>query len=622
MIYQNFSGKNAAECQVNRFALKQAFLARFWDSAEGHYGRRHENPVRMVPDFLLDIFLFYVTMLIQMILTDSGRCLISSELTYLFYFREGGRMRPEEIFLGDKYVLKRQIGQGGMGKVYLAADRKLHKKWAVKEICCADRSVEAELMVLKKADHRNLPRIVDILQKGNKTYIVMDYIEGESLKDRIVRTGGLSVPETVRCGRELADVLDYLHHLNPPVIYRDMKPSNIILRKDGSAVLVDFGTAKAYDGICDDTVSLGTRDYASPEQFEGRSDVRSDIYALGRTLTECMAKPARGGRPSGLLRILRRCTKQNPAKRYQTARMMLKALEKLERRKEGRVGKLAAGAASVFFAAAILAGSRGRDVQETGRGPDLPAEQILADRAQTQSLRYEEQIGEILSQADISWDEVSSVLTQFSEYTKNLTDEKERLKNAVFMAEIYLSYGNHSEESLKKAAVLLRREESVWNRKEDGSRMDDKEECLLMLSAIFRMLGKQEEENREVYYRKSIDYAREYLEVEGVREERMLYGRKVADVAAMLEEIGDMREARKYYLQWEQDYPCENMEIYLSHMDNLFASGAGKEELEQLINEARKVEGMEGNEQFERMEKRFEVLYGGSLHHDDNIIYE
>lgn len=528
-------------------------------------------------------------------------------------------MKPEECFLGDKYVLKRQIGQGGMGRVYLAVDRKLRKKWAVKEICCAGKAVEAELLVLRKADHRNLPRIVDILQKGNRTYIVMDYIEGESLKDRVERTGGLTVSEVIRCGRELADVLDYLHHLNPPVIYRDMKPSNIILRRDGSAALVDFGTAKPYRENADDTVSLGTADYASPEQFEGRSDVRSDIYALGRTLMECMPKTARGSKTSGLLRILKRCTQPNPIRRYQTARALYKALERLEKRRErSRIKFLAAGFLSFFLLASILAAGRGG--KEGNPVPEEPfAEKSLqALEEEPDSSSFKEQIGEILSRKDISWKDLSSFLTQFSEYNQTLTIEKERAENAIFMAEIFLSYENHLDGALKKAAVLLRREEAVWNRKENEVDMGDREECLLMLSAIFRMLGKREAQNREVYYRKSIDYAEEYLGVDGAREEKTLYGRKVADMASMLEEIGSMQEARKYYLQWERDYPGESMEIYLSHLENLMASGADKMELEQLMEEAKTVEGMEENEQFERMEKKFEAVYGNHVYDDNN----
>lgn len=523
-------------------------------------------------------------------------------------------MKPEERFLGDKYVLKRQIGQGGMGKVYLAVDRKLHKKWAVKEICCARKTVEAELLVLQKADHRNLPRIVDILQKAGRTYIVMDYIEGESLKDRVDRTGGLTVPEAIRCGKELADVLDYLHHLDPPVIYRDMKPSNIILRNDKSVVLVDFGTAKLYEGNGDDTVSLGTRDYAPPEQFEGRSDIRSDIYALGRTLLECTVKTAKGRKASGLFRIWKRCTQENPAKRYQTAHALLKALEKLEKRREGRPERcLAAGFFTVCLLTVILSGGKntGKGSSAVSAGTNASGREAFG--GQKDGAQYKEQIRDILSQKNISWGDLSSCLSQFREYNQNLADENERTENAVFMAELYLTYEDHLEGALKEAAVLLRREETVWS----GKNMDDKEECLLMLSAIFRMLGKREEENREVYYRKSIDYAEEYLNAGKVREEKTLYGRKVADMASMMEEIGRMQEARKYYLQWERDYPGEGMEIYLSHIENLMNSGAERAELEQLIKEAKTVEGMEENEHFERMEKKFEAVYG-YRGHDNN----
>lgn len=536
-------------------------------------------------------------------------------------------MRPEEHFLGEKYILKHKIGQGGMGKVYLAIDRKLHKKWAVKEIDDTGKAVEAELMVLKKADHRNLPRIVDVLRKGNKIYIVMDYIEGESLKDRIARTGGLTLNEAIRCGHELADVLHYLHHFEPPIIYRDMKPSNIILRRDGSVVLVDFGTAKPYDGNCEDTTSLGTRDFASPEQFEGRSDIRSDIYALGRTLAECMPEKdsgvrIRSGRETSFLKILKRCTKKNPAKRYQTAFALRKDLEKLRRRKEGgsKTGILA-GLAILFVMAAINSGNdRQKREQKLEKRQDGMLEEETFETKEI-GFDYREQIEEILSQENISWEILSSILAQFSEDNQKLTDRKKRIQNAVFIAQIYVSYENHLEEALKKAAVVLRQEEAVWNREEDATYMEDRQESLLMLSTIFRMLGKREIQNRELYYRTSIDYTQEFLNMDHVREEKALYGRKVADMASMLEEIGDLEEARRYYMKWERDYPGESAEIYLSHMRNLMDSGAERDEMERLMKEAKTVEGMAENEQFKRMEKKFEAVYDSDRRSDTSYMY-
>ena len=140
--------------------------------------------------------------------------------------------------------------------------------------------------------------------------------------------------------------------------------------------------------------------------------------------------------------------------------------------------------------------------------------------------------------------------------------------------------------------------------------MEEKEECLLMLSTIFRLLGKKEPENKEAYYRKSVDYTEELFETSGVKEKNALYGQKIADTASMLEEIGEMEEARKYYLKWEKEFPGQNRDIYLRHLSNLFLTQASKEELEQLFHEAKKIEGMEDDERFRKMEKRFQMDYG------------
>lgn len=527
---------------------------------------------------------------------------------------EDARTKPEDSFLGEKYVLKRQIGQGGMGRVYLAIDRKLHKKWAVKELCHFKKSVEAELMVLKQADHRNLPRIVDVLHKGGKTYLVMDYIEGEPLNERLKRTGGLSVDEIIRCGQELSDVLCYLHQLEPPIIYRDMKPSNIILRKDGSAVLIDFGTAKLFAGGRQDTTALGTKEYAPPEQFLGKSDERSDIYALGVTLSECMPKDTRGFFGRRLRKILRKCTQNNPSGRYQTAEALKKDFDRLANRRESREGVFFPMGIALFVIAVTLFAGRAF-VPKTSVQKEMPqlAGEPEEKSPQTEGdvlLQQKEQIQEMLKMENVSWEDLSTALAQLDEQNKVLSDQEERMENAVFLAGVYLSYENHLEGALKNAAVILRREEAAFYQEESRNNMEQKEECLLMLSTIFRLLGKKEPENKEAYYRKSVDYTEELFETSGVKEKNALYGQKIADTASMLEEIGEMEEARKYYLKWEKEFPGQNRDIYLRHLSNLFLTQASKEELEQLFHEAKKIEGMEDDERFRKMEKRFQMDYG------------
>ena len=209
--------------------------------------------------------------------------------------------------LDEKYRIVREIGQGGMAVVYLAVDLRLNKNWAVKEIrrngSSEDRiylkSLMTEAEVIKNFDHPVLPRIVDIINANNAAYIVMDYIEGMAL-NVLLKQEGPQCPElVVKWTKSLLEALIYLHGMNPPVIYGDMKPSNIILKPDGNVKLIDFGTAAfGRDGYVSGIVRdedkqseyrLGTYGYASPEQLGLYKDCdyvdeRSDIYSLGATM--------------------------------------------------------------------------------------------------------------------------------------------------------------------------------------------------------------------------------------------------------------------------------------------------------------------------------------------------
>lgn len=198
--------------------------------------------------------------------------------------------------IDEKYEILKLIGQGGMSKVYLAMDKRLNKQWAVKEIQKRARnkhnevviqSAIAEANMIKNLDHPSLPRIVDIIDSGNVIYVIMDYIEGEPLSQIIEEYGAQPQEIVIEWAKQLCEVLDYLHTCNPPIIYRDMKPANVMLKSDGNIKLIDFGIAREYkEKNLADTVSLGTKGYAAPEQFggQGQTDPRTDVYCLGVTL--------------------------------------------------------------------------------------------------------------------------------------------------------------------------------------------------------------------------------------------------------------------------------------------------------------------------------------------------
>ncbi len=266
-------------------------------------------------------------------------------------------MTKEGTILDGKYEIWKEVGRGGMSIVYLARDNRLNKQWAVKEIkndgskstTTLLKGLEREANILKNVDHPVLPRIVDIINQEGTIYVVMDFIEGTTISDRLKKEGAQPQELVIEWGLQLASALDYLHNMNPPVIYRDMKPSNVMIKPEGGVKLIDFGTAKEY--IIEnnaDTTALGTRGYAAPEQFgdsKGRgiykTDARTDIYNLGATLYHIVTgknpseppyemRPIREWNPglsSGLEKIILKCTQPNPNDRYQNCSELMYALE-------------------------------------------------------------------------------------------------------------------------------------------------------------------------------------------------------------------------------------------------------------------------------------------------------
>lgn len=254
-----------------------------------------------------------------------------------------------------KYKILNVVGRGGMSVVYLAMNEKANKQWAIKEVRkdgvsnfeVIKQGLIVETDMLKKFNHPLLPSIVDVIDSDGKFLIVMDYIEGKPLSDSLQENGALPQEDVIKWAIQLCDVLGYLHSQNPPIIYRDMKPANVMLKPDGNITLIDFGTAREYKREnLEDTTCLGTRGYAAPEQFggQGQTDPRTDIYCLGATLYHLVT----GHNPSeppyemypirywdeslsqGLENIILKCTQNNPEDRYQNCDELLYALEHYE----------------------------------------------------------------------------------------------------------------------------------------------------------------------------------------------------------------------------------------------------------------------------------------------------
>lgn len=252
--------------------------------------------------------------------------------------------------IDGKYEILKEIGKGGMSVVYLAMDKHLNKQWAVKEIRkkgngkndeVVINSLLAEANLMKKLDHPSLPRIVDIIDNGVTIYVIMDYIEGESL-DKILNEYGAQPEELViNWAKQLCDALSYLHSQKPPIIYRDMKPANVMLKPEGNIKIIDFGIAREYkeQNLADTTV-LGTRGYAPPEQYSGQTDARSDIFALGMTMHHLLTgidprkgdsyAPVRQWNPElseGIEIIINKCVEPVAENRYQNCEDLLYDLQ-------------------------------------------------------------------------------------------------------------------------------------------------------------------------------------------------------------------------------------------------------------------------------------------------------
>ena len=203
-----------------------------------------------------------------------------------------------QALLAERYVIVRLLGKGGMGAVYLALDSRLDDMpVAIKEMSTAAlepdelekavASFKQEALMLVNLRHHALPRVTDFFSTDDgRWFLTMDYIEGETIEKVARRRGPIPASEVTDWARQLCDVLGYLHGQAPPVIFRDLKPSNIILTPDNRIKLVDFGIARHFKpDVSSDTVSFASIGFAPPEQLgRGQSDQRSDIYALGATM--------------------------------------------------------------------------------------------------------------------------------------------------------------------------------------------------------------------------------------------------------------------------------------------------------------------------------------------------
>ena len=219
-----------------------------------------------------------------------------------------GKMKEKKI--KDRYLLIRPLGKGGSGQVWLALDLWEGKEKAVKFLAPLDERGEREAAILKRLNH---PAIPELFERGEEEgiYLVVEYVPGETL-EQVKKAGRVTAGQASCWGMELCRILEYLHGQDPPILYGDMKPSNVILDKRGNLHLIDFGSARCKT---EGGKVYGTPGYAAPEQYEGRVSERSDIYALGRMILEL----AEGGGGTAFQKVLERSVREKEETRYRSA---------------------------------------------------------------------------------------------------------------------------------------------------------------------------------------------------------------------------------------------------------------------------------------------------------------
>ncbi len=304
--------------------------------------------------------------------------------------------------VNGRYRVLRELGSGGTGIVYLALDEQTNRTWAIKVIdhengdfAMVRRSLMSKASVLKKFLHPYLPVITEIMEYRNSMMIIMEYVEGRSLKEMLtdsMKNDGLPLPveDVIIWAHQICEVLYYLHTAENPVIYGDLKPGNVMVRPNGNIVLIDFGTVQLSGrGDENDMYCLGTPGYAAPEQYGSRQlGPWTDIYSFGATLhclltghdpvqtpfcfpdiLECCPQleeeisVRQRKKLVELGRIIERCTRYSAAERYHSFGELADELavlrgttEKSVKKAGGRKGLLKLCLCAVFVCGALAAG--------------------------------------------------------------------------------------------------------------------------------------------------------------------------------------------------------------------------------------------------------------------------
>lgn len=279
--------------------------------------------------------------------------------------------------LKERYCILEEIGKGGQGHVYLCRDLELGSLWAVKEISVFQKK---EAWILRTLEHPFLPKLVDYVEQKETCYLVMEYIRGKNLQEWLKSGKKFSYKEVLEIGIAAAQVLDYLHNQSPSLYYGDLKPENLMRTEEGSLYLIDFGSVseghRTWQRRC-----MGTREYAAPEQREGIVNVRTDVYAFGKTMLKLCRKETFYWKYPCMMAVFRKCCRENPIQRYASMNIVEQKLKRFRRLYENRnIGRLICAAVVVLLLAA------GRTNWK--KASDMPAESSFSEAFALVTERY------------------------------------------------------------------------------------------------------------------------------------------------------------------------------------------------------------------------------------------
>ena len=528
---------------------------------------------------------------------------------------------------GMRYRVIGRLGEGGFGSVYLAEDTLLGNTWAIKEAGSSDEvsfsAIRAEISVLSRSSHPGIARITDVFSSNGRIYIVMDHIKGMNLRE-IMRSKN-RIPEKMlfRWCLELCDAVAYLHHMEPPVILRDLKPSNIMVRPDGHIVLIDFGAAVPEKA--GSKASFATRKYAAPEQLEGKAaDVRSDIYALGRVIDTITGR----NKPFGTAAVIKRCTLSDPAHRYRSVNAVKRDLRLCT-----CLGKLLLFAAAAVITGILLtAGAR----RSTERVNEAASEKQMEKQAYEQGLlcfyelgdytaaekyleklpedeypekEYYTELSRLLSGEEPDVSGINEVLKSFEEYNEAVIkaeDPDRYAKNCFCMAKAYLASGR-DDGRYDRARALI--DGILMQSRDETSQLKDYEaDALKLMINILILEGRSGDEAAAVKYHEAIGLIEELIRLPGIRTDKDTVIAKRMDEASLYSELGEYDDAIRLYEETEKDYPYDPAVNYFAHLSLLMQAGADSLKIRTLWNEMGQVEGIREDERYRVMEERVQAV--------------